>query len=74
MKVKRFLFLMPLIVLALAYGCTKERATDPGDNGGDNGGGDAQFTCVGCHTEEDSIKAHLPDEGGVPRIANRGDG
>ena len=71
MRMRALLLLLPLIAIAVIYGCTKERATEPEDGDGSSNGD--RYTCLGCHAEEDSIKAHLEVEG-VPRPGNRGDG
>jgi len=58
------LIAIPAVMMALFFGCTKERElTGPGD-----------MTCLGCHSDEDALKNLTADGKWSPPAAGREDG
>lgn len=60
------LLALPVVILALAFGCTKEREL---------AGPDKDMTCIGCHSDEAALQDLLADGGKyTPPAFGREDG
>lgn len=66
MRKTLLLLILPLILLAAFYGCTKERIVSGPDDGS---------TCIGCHGSEEALRAVLDEgKGKPPEPAGKDDG
>jgi hypothetical protein len=71
----RFWILIALFLVALLalWGCSNDTSNGPVDPGDGPGGTDK--TCLGCHSDEDMLKAALGDTSkGFFMIGNKDDG
>jgi nitrate/TMAO reductase-like tetraheme cytochrome c subunit len=69
MTQRSILAALPLLVLAVLWGCENDTSNDVA---GPGGGTDK--SCLGCHSSEDALKEILGTEKVVVAIGNKDDG
>lgn len=69
MTQRSILAALPLLVLAVLWGCENDTSNDVA---GPGGGTDK--SCIGCHSSEDALKEILGTEKVVVAIGNKDDG
>lgn len=72
MMQRSILVVLPLLVLAVLWGCDNDTSNDVA--GPPGGGGTTDKSCIGCHSSEDDLKAALGTEKVTLRVANKDDG
>lgn len=72
MTLRSILVVLPLLVLAMLWGCDNDTSNDmSGDPGGPS---TTDKTCLGCHSSEDELKAALGVEEAIIEVAVKEDG
>ena len=70
MTQRSILVVLPLLVLAILWGCDNDTSNDIADPGG----GATDKTCLGCHSSEEQLKASLGTEEVTLVVPPKGDG